>query len=324
MVQVWSSYSEYLNFIESQFEKCFASKRYFREHPIKITSRVDDSVVFIGSTTSPLKKYLFGDGIGSHGRFLIQNCIKTYSLQNLMNTNSVVFGSYFKEMGVMSEATIEDVAFDTFDYLINYLGISIGDIRVEISLNDPDLLKAVNNIDKKINVKVAPHDSKRHRHTYGYNSRGLVGRNINILIKRNSIYSYIEVGNVIALEIEGKKIATEMGFSNTVLSMCEFGSTSTIACSRIADVFDIENIGKLKFADAITVVSILLYEDIQNHPKYSRYFKRWFQKYCKVILFWQDKLGIDDFEVLSYMKRFISYEYSANLNWGNSIAKLII
>lgn len=52
------------------------------------------------------------------------------------------------------------------------------------------------------------------------------------------------------MENNDRKLAIDMGISNLVLSMCKFGTNSTISSSRMADFIDIDCIMKEKFADS--------------------------------------------------------------------------
>lgn len=65
-----------------------------------------------------------------------------------------------------------------------------------------------------------------------------------------------------------------MGISNCALSMCKFGTRSTVLSSRMADIIDINTIEQEKFADDLIAVATLLKEDITNHP--SKHFRKKF------------------------------------------------
>ena len=98
------SRNEYLDFVEDQWESYFLKKGYIQETPVKITSRVDSSVELVGSTTSPLKKYVLNDNIGKTGRFIIQNCIRTQGLKNPKKSESSNIWIIFQAHGNFSRA----------------------------------------------------------------------------------------------------------------------------------------------------------------------------------------------------------------------------
>ncbi len=60
-------YSDFLDSVEDGFLDCFGSKGYVKETPVKITSRVDKSVDFIGSKISVLKDKVLDYSINPSG-----------------------------------------------------------------------------------------------------------------------------------------------------------------------------------------------------------------------------------------------------------------
>ena len=308
MLEKFASRTEYLDFVESQWAKCFSDKGYIQEPSAKITSKVDDSVVFVGSGISTLKKYVAEDTIGKKGRFIIQPSLRTQVLKNLKNSDPVMFGSYFKNMSVLTEPNLEKVVFDTFDYLTNYLSIPLDDIRIRISAEDEDLMKAIGNVDKGIIREVDTFGENYYNHRYGMEKQGIVGRNFNVGIRKKDTDSFLDIGNVLVMESDKKIHATEMGFGNCTLSMSHFGDDSTVASSRMADVMKIDSAEKMKFADAVGAVAVLQSEDIRNSEHWKK-FKYLLNRYCDVICHWRDKLQVSDEQILADMRKFIALEY---------------
>ena len=313
------SKSKYLDFVESQFEKCFFEKGYAQEQPVKIISKIDDTVAFVGSTISPMKKYLLNNAIGRNGRFLIQNCMRTQVLKSLQNAEPKLFGTYFKGMGLIAEPDqLERVVADTFDYLMGYLNIPQDEIRIRINSKDTDLIKSIEQVDKGILREVDTFDERVYRHKYGLNMQGITGRNFNIGVRKQGTDKFFDIGNILVMENKNKKYAIEMGVGNCTLSMCYFGLDSTVQSSRMADVFEINSVERMKLADAIIVVAILQSENIQENPKYVRYFKGLFKKYNAVIPHWQEKLKVSDAQVLDYMNKFVALEYKMKFDAKNT------
>lgn len=300
--------TEYLNFVEGQFEKCFKEKGYIQEPAVKITSRIDPSVDFIGSSVSTLKKYIFSDDIGKYGRFCIQNSIKLRSLKNLRTLVTNKFGSYYKNMGLLAKPNIEKVVFDAFDYLTNpkYLGLSSEDIHIRISSKDKDLMEAIKNVDKNI-VREIDTENAKYTHKYGLDESGIFGRDFNIAVRKKGTEEFLNIGTIVAMESSEKVYAIDMGIGNTALSMCEFATSSSVASSRMADIYDINSIESIKLADAIMVVSILQMEKIRDIP--SKQFKYKFNLFNHAIAYWSDILEKSDKEILKLMDLFISLEY---------------
>lgn len=312
------SKNEYLDFVENQWKNYFLYKGYIQEAPVKITSKSDSSVALIGSTTNPLKKYLVNNTIGKEGRFIIQNCMRTQGLKKLKTNEPQMFGSYFKCMGIMTEYSQENldkVVFEAFDYLTNKIEIPLDDIRIRINSQDRDLLNAIKQIDKNIIREIDTFAEKYYRHKYGDNVGGIIGRNLNISIRKKGMDIFADIGNVIVMESDKKKHAVEMGFSNLVMSMTFFGADSTVGSSRMADVYNIDSSEKMKFADAMISTAVLQIEGISKEPQCSHYFKRLLrQHYGSVINYWKDILKVTNNQILDYMEKFIVLEYK-NLNF---------
>ncbi len=308
MAEKYSSKNEYLDFIEGQFENCFLEKGYIQEPASKITSRVDPTVDFIGSKISPLKKYVLSDTIDESGHFSIQNSIKLKSLKNLRTLIASKFGSYYKSMGLLTKPDIERVVYDTFDYFTNpkYLGMPLEDIRIRISSQDEDLIKAIENVDKGI-LREVDSANANYTHKYGLGDRGIFGRDFNIAVRKRGTEDFMNIGTVVVMESSEKAHAIDMGIGNCALSMCEFGTDSTVASSRMADIYRINSIENMKLADAMIVVSILQMEDIRSIP--SKQFKYKFNKFNHAIAYWGDVLGMNDEEILVLMDSFIALEY---------------
>lgn len=311
--------SEYLDFVENQFERCFTDKGYIREEPQKITSRIDDSVVFVGSSISTLKKYLLNNNIGSSGRYVVQNSLRTQALKRIYENVPTMFGSYFKSMGVLVEfSSLHKVVQDTFDYLINYLHIPHEDIHIKISSKDTDLIESIKDVDSRIVREFDTLAEKAYRHKYGLDDKGIYGRNFNIGIRKKNTNSFIDIGNVIIMESSEKKYAVEMGIGNCTLSLCEYGENSTIESSRMSDIIKINSAKEMKFADAVIAVSVMLNEKIREHADYSRHFSGIFKKYCEAIDYWQHEINISDETVLNYIESLFLLNIKSKLIclWG--------
>lgn len=303
---------DYLDFVETQWKNYFLEKGYIEETAVKITSKVDSSVSLVGSTTSPLKKYILEDNIGNPGRFIIQNCMRTQGMKNLKTEKPQVFGSYFKCMGILKEYSYDNLVetvFVAFDYLLNKLMISPCNIRIRISAADKDLIAAIKDVDGSIVREIDTFSPKYYTHVYGNNILGIYGRNFNIAIRKNGTNEFYDIGNVIIMENDKKKYSIEMGFGNQTLSMTYFGVDSTVAGSRLADFFTIRDVPSMKLADAIISTAVLQYEKVDQNGT-SDYFKRLLrQYYAEVINYWKYGLNIDDEMIINYINSFIAAEY---------------
>ena len=216
-------------------------------------------------------------------------------------------------MGILAEHSqqnLEKIVFEAFDYLINKLNIPLDDIRIRINSKDKDLFSSIEQVDKRIIREIDTFDKKYYTHKYGNNIDGITGRNFNIGIRKKGTDNFFDIGNVIVMESDRKKRAIEMGFGNQTLSMTYFGVDSTIAGSRMADIYSIDSVEKMKFADAMVTTSILQNEGISKDAQCSHYFKRLLKQYYGgVINYWKEKLQVNDKQILGYLDKFIFLEY---------------
>lgn len=310
MQKIQKSNSEYLDFVESKFSECFSKKGYFQEQPVEITSQIDPTIDFIGSKISPLKKYIINDNIPEQGIYLIQNSMKLRSLKYLKTEVPQKFGCYYKCMGTLTKPKLEEVVYDTFDYLTNpnYLNISPDDICIKICSMDKDLLKAIEHIDKTIKRDIDTVDLKHYRHKYGMEDLNITGRDFNIGIRKKGTQEFFNCASFVFMENQDKPIAIDMGLGNCSLAMCKFGLNSTVESSRIADLIEIDSVEKSKFADALIAVSILLKENILDHP--SKHFRKKFRQYLNALMYWNQQYKFTNEELVEIIIKFLNSEYS--------------
>jgi hypothetical protein len=309
--------TQYLDFVEHQFEKCFHDNGFIKEAPVKITSGVDHTVHLVGSCISPLKKYVLSGTIGDAGRFLIQNCMRTRGIKNIMNTELTIYGCYFKNMGIVAEPdSLQKVVSSSFDYLLNYLNLSHHDLRIRISSQDKDLLESIENVDNEVIREIDTMSENYYRHKYGLDEYGIFGRNFNIAMRKRGTNFFNDLGNIIVMENNKKKFAIEMGFGNQTFAMSHFAVECNVESSRMADIFEINSIERIKLADSMIGASILQYEGVHDDAKCSRKLKRILRQYCSALEYWKNKLAIHDELIVDYMKGFISLEFKNQLFKG--------
>lgn len=311
-------YSEYLDFVEKSFENCFSDKQYVFEPPVTITSRIDPSVTFIGSAISTMKKYVLNRSVGENGRFIIQNSIRTQALKKILTSDYSMFGSYFKALGALVEYhNLERLVIDTFDYLIEYLKIPYEDIVIRINSKDKDLIDSIKSIDKRIIREYDTFGEKYYKHKYGLEAEKITGRNFNIGVRKKGTDMFLDIGNIIVMENEEEPLAVELALGNCTISMSYFGVDSTVASSKISDVFEVNTVEKTKFADALIVVAVLMLEDIKKF-KSHRWFEYNFRRYCKALAFWKEKLNIHHEQIAEYIRKFLILEYNHNISLSNN------
>lgn len=306
-------YNEYLDFVENKFCECFSQKGYLHENPVAITSQIDSSVTFIGSAISTMKKYVLNKNIGIPGRYIIQNSIRTQALKNILSFNPSMFGSYFKALGALVEyQNLEKLVLDTFDYLLNYLGIPCKDIVIRINSSDSDLVKSIDKVSRDIIRQYDSFPDKYYKHKYGLEKEKIRGRNFNIGVRKKNTDIFLDIGNIIVMENDLEKLAVELALGNCTISMAYFGSNSTVESSRMSDVFKIDSTEKTKFADGVISTAVLMHEGI-DIIKAHRWFEYNFKKYCRAIEFWKNQLGIEYETISKYIRNFLILEYHQDI-----------
>lgn len=299
--------SNYLDFVEKSFTSCFRSKGYIEERPVDITSQVDKTVDFVGSKISALKCYVLAEDYGEKGRFIIQNSMKLKALKTIKSVEQHRFGSYYKCMGILAKPDIDLVVADTFDYFLNFLGFAYEDMCVKICSKDEDLVTAVKNLGIPVRMEIDKNTLEHYRHKYGMEKEKITGRDFNIGIRKFGTDDFFTCATFVLMETPERKIAIDMGVGNCSLSLCKFGTTSTISSSRMADLIVIDSVEKEKFADALIAVSVLMKENVRNHV--SSHFRKKFRQYMNAVSFWNEKFNYSCEEMVDVILTFLSMEY---------------
>lgn len=304
--------TDYLDFVEEKFLECYKNKGYIIENAVDITSQVDPTIDFIGSKISPLKKYILSENIPTPGYALIQNCIKLKSLKTILTPQPSKFGGYYKGMGTLACTDIKQSVNDLFEYLTSteYLGIAPEDICIRICSKDLDLMTAISDVNGEIKREVDTRDMCHYRHKYGMEADNITGRDFNVGIRKAGSDEYINCATLVVIERNGITLGVDMGIGNLSLAMCKFGKNSTIASSRMADIFAIDTIEAQKFADALIIVATLLKENILVHP--SNHFRKKYRQYLNAALYWNDYFSLDANQLTNMMVEYLKLEYKTD------------
>lgn len=315
MIDKTISKSEYLDFVEGKFKTCFSEKGYIEETSVNVTSKIDPTVDFIGSNISPLKKYLDTDDYGDIGRYIVQECMKFKSFKYLQTDIPQKFGCYYRGMGIIAKPELERVVKDTFDYLTDekYLNIPLEDLCIKVSSTDEDLIEVTESVDGKITRIIDQCGVEHYRHRYGMNEKNVFGRDFNIGLRKTGTDDFLNFAAFVIMENNDRKLAIDMGISNLALSMCKFGTSSTVSSSRIADFLDINCIVKEKFADSLVAVATLLKEDVTNHI--SKHLRMKFRLYLRALNYWNQQLQYSEEDIIDLMVKYLTAEYHYNFEY---------
>lgn len=306
---------EYLDYIENAFDGHFYQKGYQREEPVEVSSRVDPTIDFVGSKISPLKHFVISGNISEQGHYLIQDCFRTKGMKKLKTLEPSKFGSCFRIMGTLTKPDVEKVVFDTFDYLVNEVGIKPQDLMIKINTDDEDLMaatrSAAGNIPRDENAVDA-----HYRHRYGLDELGIFGRDFNIAARKQKTDGFVSVATVVLMEQNNRPIGVDMGIGNLSLAMCNFGKDNTLTVSRMADVINIDGIETQRLADSLMGLALMQKEhvrDLSTHAdRASKNFRWKFNKYQDAVVYWKSQFELSDEEVLEYMQRYIDLEFKNN------------
>ncbi|MEK7526699.1 MAG: hypothetical protein AAB546_04445, partial [Patescibacteria group bacterium] len=294
---------EYLDYVESAFDEHFSQKGYKREEPVAVSSRVDPTVDFVGSKISPLKHFVIEGNISEQGHYLIQDCFRTKGIKKLKTLEPSRFGSCFRTMGTLTNPDIEKVVFDTFDYLVNEIGINPQDLLIKINIDDADLMAATSSVVGDIRREENAADA-HYKHRYGLDEQGIFGRDFNIAVRKRKTDEFASVGTIVFMEQNDNGIGIDMGIGNLSLAMCNFGMDNTLSVSRMADVIDIDDIEAQRLADSLMGLALLQKEhvqDISSHAdRASKNFRWKFNKYEDAVVYWKSQFGLSDEQVLEY------------------------
>ena len=138
----------------------------------------------------------------------------------------------------------------------------------------------------------------------------ITGRDFNIGIRKKGTEEFFNCATFVLMENQDKPIAIDMGLGNSSLAMCKFGLNSTVESSRMADIIQIDSIEKSKFADALIAVSILLKENILEHP--SKHFRKKFRQYLNALMYWNQQYKFSEEELVEAIIKFLNMEYNSS------------
>lgn len=300
---------EKLTLIQNEYTTFLREKGYNENKPVKITSGVDKSVVLVGSTISVLKPKLLNNSIHKNGEFLFQRAIRTQPLKVMTVNQTSEWSSYFDATGLLVPQNLgEKLVYDVLFFLINKLNLSKDDIMIRINCNDTDLMRIVKNVSDMCNVEMNTREEKYYKHRYGLDEYGIYGRNFNIALKDKKACEYKDIGNIIIIENQNKKFGIECAIGLNALLMRMEGLKTSIEASSISDIVKLKSPTQHKFADCLSVVSHLAYENIEGLKKRNPIYL--YRKYLKYLEYWSEELNLKREDVIAMIKNYLKMEYN--------------
>lgn len=300
---------EKLTLIQNEYTTFLREKGYNENKPVKITSGVDKSVVLVGSTISVLKPKLLNNSIHKNGEFLFQRAIRTQPLKVMTVNQTSEWSSYFDATGLLVPQNLgEKLVYDVLFFLINKLNLSKDDIMIRINCNDTDLMRIVKNVSDMCNVEMNTREEKYYKHRYGLDEYGIYGRNFNIALKDKKACEYKDIGNIIIIENQNKKFGIECAIGLNALLMRMEGLKTSIEASSISDIVKLKSPPQHKFADCLSVVSHLAYENVEGLKKRNPIYL--YRKYLKYLEYWSEELNLKREDVIAMIKNYLKMEYN--------------
>ncbi len=316
---------EKLTLIQNEYTTFLREKGYNENKPVKITSGVDKSVVLVGSTISVLKPKLLNNSIHKNGEFLFQRAIRTQPLKVMTVNQTSEWSSYFDATGLLVPQNLgEKLVYDVLFFLINKLNLSKDDIMIRINCNDTDLMGIVKNVRDMCNVEMNTREEKYYKHRYGLDEYGIYGRNFNIALKDKKACEYKDIGNIIIIENQNKKFGIECAIGINALLMRMEGLKTSIEASSISDIVKLKSPTQHKFADCLSVVSHLAYENVEGLKKRNPIYL--YRKYLKYLEYWSEELNLKREDVIAMIKNYLKMEYNNydEVVIENNLKKLLI
>ena len=316
---------EKLTLIQNEYTTFLREKGYNENKPVKITSGVDKSVVLVGSTISVLKPKLLNNSIHKNGEFLFQRAIRTQPLKVMTVNQTSEWSSYFDATGLLVPQNLgEKLVYDVLFFLINKLNLSKDDIMIRINCNDTDLMRIVKNVSDMCNVEMNTREEKYYKHRYGLDEYGIYGRNFNIALKDKKACEYKDIGNIIIIENQNKKFGIECAIGINALLMRMEGLKTSIEASSISDIVKLKSPPQHKFADCLSVVSHLAYENVEGLKKRNPIYL--YRKYLKYLEYWSEELNLKREDVIAMIKNYLKMEYNNydEVVIENNLKKLLI
>lgn len=308
-------------FIEENFKSFFSSKGYIEESDVKLTSKVDTSVFLVGSTISVFKPLLLNEKNSGVGHYLVQRAIRTRVLKDLYETNSKSeWSSFFTAIGILtSYNNLNNLVKDVFDFLIIGLKIPTSSLLIRVNSNDFEFTKTLQRYKSVLLIESDSKPINYYKHNYGLSNQGIYGRNFNIAIKDQKTSLFCDIGNIIIIEDSVKKYGIEFAAGISAILSRLNGHNHTVKSSLIASLLQINTDFEYKFADCLSVVANLLYED--TFPNSSNMQGRILKKYITGMFYYSILLKYSVNDICQLINNYIFIEYSTKIDFSERIIK---
>ncbi|MFB9836676.1 hypothetical protein [Actinoallomurus acaciae] len=247
--------------VVSAFRENFTERGYRPHAPVPVTSRIDSSVRFVGSTISVLKPLLLAGDIPEPGVFLIQRAVRTRNLRAVTDGAPLDWASYFVALGTLSPADrLPEVAAHAWELFRDRLHAGPGQVVIRASSLDPDLVAVARGIPGGPAVEIDGYEEQRYRHRFGV--EGYSGRNVNFAIDHPR-WGLRDVGNLILIHRDGVPVGVELAFGVGTILARAYGLEHPIQASSAGAAVPLRTPADIKLADMLSVAVVLLSEGLR-------------------------------------------------------------
>jgi hypothetical protein len=290
--------AHYLSSVTELFRDYFSGLGYAVEPAVRITAKLDPTVRFIGAPISVLKPYFMRRNLHPVGHVMVQNCIRTRNVKTLHDMDGIPkYGSFFTGMCVLvSYDRLPELCREAVKLLYEQLGLNEGEICINVSKRDKDLIKAIDGLlpAKLVNIDTKPPGYYIHR----YGIEGVGGRNLNLAIKNARSGEYEDIGNIIVIETDTEKLGVELALGDTTIVQ------QLLGLDHVQDNYNLglpatDPIIKRKMEDAI-MTSLVLYSEGLRPTNASSTQSRILRSYVKTISLTRllCRMDLDELEAL--------------------------
>lgn len=306
--------------VRAQFDAVFASAGSTRHPPGPLIPRVDDTVLFTGSTISTFKPYLLSNAIPSGGFHMTQRCLRTQNTNRLLDaTSAIQWASYFSSIGAVAQyEQLPRVLRDTWHLFSEKLSLTDDRLLIRVSSADHDLVRAIDALGLTGRASFDTEPQAYYQHRFGLSD--ISGRNCNIAVRGPDDDAFRDVGNVIAIEQRGTPIAMEVAFGVETIASRVLAFPSPIHASPIADIIPLSSDQALRLADALAAAMAILHAGIRpiatNRGRVLR-------KYLRGIHQIKLALGITNTDVACYAATFEARELSDRTTLPEQLARYL-
>ena len=216
----------------ASFLRHYRAAGYREAAPLPVTSKQDESVVFVGAAISALKKdYIYPGKLPAGGLVIAQDAVRTRNVKNMLADDfEPKWGSYFTNIDTVFPYELKDEAFaQALAFFSDKVKLAPEELLLRVHSEDEELYQLVRESGWPA-VEVDAHPEKYYRHTVGID--GVYGENFNFAVRHKRTGEYSDVGNfIIFRERESRRpLFMEVGFGDTVIMQAKYGLAHVMDC----------------------------------------------------------------------------------------------